>query len=120
MKLLCKRKLLDFKMDETQNPTEFFNDFEKLLNKLKNAGERVTEDKLNYLLLAIPESLSHIVDIVDTLPIEGNSVEYVKSKLLLEFQKRESTDKNVETTRQSQAFISAKDKNSKPRQRNQK
>jgi len=118
MKLLCKRKLLDFKMVATQNPTEFFNDFEKLLNELKNAGENVTEDdKLNYLLLAIPESLSHIVDIVDALPKEGNPVEYVKSKLL-EFQKRESTEKNAGMNRQSQVFISDKERSSRIRQSN--
>ena len=39
VKLLCKRKLLDLKMEESENPTDFYNKFEKLVNELKNAGE---------------------------------------------------------------------------------
>lgn len=47
VKLLCKRKLLDLKMEKSENPTDFYNFFEKLVNELKNAGENVTkEDKL--------------------------------------------------------------------------
>lgn len=92
MKLLCKRRLLDLKMNETDNPMIFFNEFEKLLNELRNAGENISEDdKLNYLLLTLPESLSHIVDIVDALPKSERSTEYVKSKLIIEFQKREGS-----------------------------
>ena len=69
VKLLCKRKLLDLKMEESENPTDFYNKFEKLIGELKIAGENVTkEDKLNYFLLTLPESSSHIVDIVDALP----------------------------------------------------
>ncbi|KAF2881362.1 hypothetical protein ILUMI_24805 [Ignelater luminosus] len=64
---------------ENENPTDFFNKFEKQLNELKNFGKTVTGiDKLNYLLLALPETLSHIVDIVDVLPQKDESVEYGK------------------------------------------
>ena len=39
-------------MEERGNPTDFYNNFEKLVNELKNAGENVTkDDKLNYSLL---------------------------------------------------------------------
>lgn len=107
MKLLCKIKLLDLKMKETESPIEFFNDFEKLINELRNAGENVTdEDKLNYLLLAIPENVSHIVDIVDALPKGENPIEYVKTKLLFEFKRKEGVEKNSEPHRQFQVFQS--------------
>lgn len=33
MRLLCKLKLLDLKMTESGDPTDFFNEFEKLVNK---------------------------------------------------------------------------------------
>lgn len=102
VKLMCKRKLLDLKMEENENPTDFFNNFEKLVNELKNAGEDVTkEDKLNYFLLTLPESMSHIVDVVDALPEKDKTVEYVKSKLALDFQKRHSGDN---FRKDSQAF----------------
>ena len=56
VKLLCRRKLLDLKMEVSENPTDFYNNFEKLVNELKNAGENETkEDKLNYFLLTLPE-----------------------------------------------------------------
>ncbi|KAF2889719.1 hypothetical protein ILUMI_16454, partial [Ignelater luminosus] len=102
MKLLCKRKLLDLKMQENKNPTDFFNKFEKQLNELKNSEETVSEiDKLYYLLLALPETLSHIVDIVDALPQKDRSVEYVKSKLILEFQKRNNNKDSVNNDTQT-------------------
>lgn len=105
MKLLCKRKLLDLKMKDTESPMDFFNDFEKLVNELKNAGENVTEeDKLNYLLLAIPESQSHIVDIVDALPTDENKIEYVKTKLTLKYQKKGGNERDTEANRTFQAF----------------
>lgn len=90
-KLLCKRRLLEFKMQENEDPIEFLNKFEALINELITCGEEVTkEDKLNYLLLALPRSYSQIVDIIDALPEHERTVEYVKSKLLLEQKKRGS------------------------------
>ena len=112
VKLLCKRKLLNLKMDENENPTDFYNNFEKLVNELNNAGEELTKkDKLNYFLLVLPASMSHIVDIVDPLSENENTVEYVKSKLALEFQKRQSTSENP----RSNVFVSQKKKEEKKR-----
>ena len=89
VKLLCKRKLLDLKMEERENPTDFYYNFEKLVHELKNAGENVTqEDKLNYFLLTLLESISHIVDIMNALTEKNKTVEFVKSKPELEFKKR--------------------------------
>ena len=89
VKLLCKRKLLDLKMEESENPTDFYYNFEKLVHELKNAGENVTqEDKLNYFLLTLLESISHIVDIMNALTEKNKTVEFVKSKPELEFKKR--------------------------------
>ena len=51
-------------MEESENPTDFYNNFEKLMN----------EDKLNYFLLTLPESMSHMVDIVDALAKNDRTV----------------------------------------------
>lgn len=100
-RLLCKRRLLDLKLKENENPIDFLNLFEKQINELKNAGEDLKEeDKLNYLLLCLPDSYSNIVDIIDALPEKDRTVEYVKSKLLLEQKKKES----VNTDSNSQSF----------------
>ena len=112
VKLLCKRKLLDLKMDESENPTDFYNNFEKLVNELKNAGENVTkEDKLNYFLLTLPESMSHMVDIVDALAEKDKTVEFVKSKLEFEFKKRHGESENS----RSNAFTFEKNKHQENR-----
>lgn len=60
----------------------FFCEFEKAVNELKTAGAKVTEkEKMNYMLRTLPESLSHIGDLVDVLKEEDQTVEYVKSKI---------------------------------------
>ena len=95
MKLLCKGRLLDLKMEESQNPIDFYNDFERLVNELKNAGENVTkEDKLNFFLLKLPESMSRMVDIEDALAEKDKTVEFVKSKLEFEFKKKHGESEN--------------------------
>ena len=112
VKLLCKRKLLGLKMDKSENPTDFYNNFEKLVNELKNAGENVTkEDKLNYFLLTLPESMSHMVDIVDALAEKDKTVEFVKSKLEFEFKKRHGESENS----RSNAFTFEKNKHQENR-----
>lgn len=56
---------------------------------MKNAGEDMTEsDKLNHLLLCLPESSTHITDIVDALSEKEKKVKYMKSKLLLNHKKK--------------------------------
>ena len=55
--------------------------------------------------------MSHIVDIVDALPENEKTVEYVKSKLALEFQKRQSTSENPRLN----AFVFKKKKEEKKR-----
>ena len=110
VKLLCKRRLLDLKMEESENPTDFYNDFKRLVNELKNAGENVTkEDKLIYFLLTLPESMSHMVDFVDSLTEKDKTVEFVKSKLEFEFKKKHGESENS----RSNAFTFQKRKEDK-------
>lgn len=106
IKLLKKRRLLDLKFREGDDPLVFFNQFEKCVNELKNAGEVITEEeKVNYLQLALPESLSRMVDLIDALPEKDRTVEFVKSKLIVEFQKRETA--NTDRRNETQAFNSS-------------
>ena len=110
VKLLCKTRLLDLKMEESENPTDFYIDFERLVNELKNAGENVTkEDKFNYFLLTLPESMSHMVNIVDALAEKDKTVEFVKSKLEFEFKKKHGESENS----RSNAFTVEKRKEDK-------
>ena len=110
VKLLCKRRLLDLKMEDSENPTDFYNDFERLVNELKNAGENLTKgDKLNYFLLTLSESMSHMVDIVDALAEKDKTVGFVKSKLEVKFKKKHGESENSK----SNAFTFKKRKGDK-------
>ncbi|XP_028982355.1 uncharacterized protein LOC114841509 [Diachasma alloeum] len=93
------------KMLQKLDQTYLIKRFEKCVNELKNAGEAVSEeDKGNYLQLALPESLSRMMDLIDALPLKHRTVEFVKSKLLVEFLKKENA--KMDTRNSTQAFSS--------------
>ena len=47
------------------------------------AGKLSENEKLNYMLKALPGSYSHIDDLIDVLPERERTVEYLKSKIKL-------------------------------------
>lgn len=68
--LLRKRRLLDIKMEENQNPSEFSNKFKKLINDLNNARESVSNE-VNYNIYYYHyQKYCRIVDIVVKYKIE--------------------------------------------------
>nr|XP_018904923.1 PREDICTED: uncharacterized protein LOC109035668 [Bemisia tabaci] len=84
LQIVCRSNLENLKLKDKTDPTKFFDEFEKCVNELKNAGAMVSEDeKLNYMLKALPPSLSHIGDLMDVLPKAERTVDYLKSKLKL-------------------------------------
>nr|XP_018911232.1 PREDICTED: uncharacterized protein LOC109039952 [Bemisia tabaci] len=90
MKLMIKRKLLETRFDP-EDPTIFLKNLEKHIIDLKNSGENVCdEDHLNYLLLTLPESMSHLHDIVDALPVAQRKADFVKKKIMISFEKKSS------------------------------
>lgn len=111
-KLLLKRKVLETKFKDDDNPNEYLPIFEKQINDLKNAGEVVSEeDRLNYLLLSLPSGLDYIVNIVDAMPKEVQTVEYVKSKIMLEFKKKEMNITEQSFASSSRSYDNVKDNN---------
>lgn len=90
MRVLAKKKLLNLKIGKGEVIQAFFRRFEKHINTLKDAGEVVTsEQKLSYLLLILPDEYSHIIDILDALPEEEQTVEYVKDMMIFNHCKNE-------------------------------
>ena len=62
----------------------FFDDFEKAVNELKQAGAVVSEtEKLNYMLKGLPENYSYLGGLIDVLPEHERTVDYLKSKIKL-------------------------------------
>lgn len=96
-----RNKLAKMKLKDFEESSDFFIEFEKSINDLKNAGVVMTEiEKLSYLLGTLPESMDHIADIVDALPEPSRTCEFVKNKIL----RKEESSKCDKTGKKSCAF----------------
>ena len=72
LKIVIRNKLDKLKLEDFENSKNFFNEFERLINDLKSTGANVNEqEKLDYMLKTLPESLTHIRDLVDILSPQG-------------------------------------------------
>ncbi|KAK7580101.1 hypothetical protein V9T40_000730 [Parthenolecanium corni] len=85
LQIISRRKLEGIRLKDGSDPLKFFNDFEKAVNDLKAAGGTVTEDeKANYMIRALPESLAHLGDLVDVIDkTKENVFEYLKYKIMV-------------------------------------
>lgn len=82
LQIVCRNKLDKLRLKDYSDVSKFFTDFEKTVNELKAAGAKITEkEKMNYMLRTLPETYSHIGDLVDVLKEEDQTVEYVMSKI---------------------------------------
>lgn len=85
MRVLAKKRLLNLKINDGEDAQDFFSRFEKHISALRDAGEQVSaEEKLSYLLLILPEKYSHIIDVLDAMPSEKRTVDYVKGKMMFD------------------------------------
>lgn len=84
LQIVCRHNLENVKLKNYSEASLFFDNFEKAVNELKQAGAVISEsEKLNYMLKALPESYSYIGDLIDVLPEEERTVDYLKSKIKL-------------------------------------
>lgn len=93
LQICVRNKLERMKLKDYTDIREFYSDFEKLIIELKNAGAAVTEkEKLNYMLRTLPSSLSHIGDLIDVLPENQKTVDYLINKIQM-YEEREKDEK---------------------------
>ena len=80
---ICIRNNLDrIKLKDYEDSSTFFSEFERQINELKGAGATVKEpEKLNYILKTLPDSLSHIGDLIDSIKEEEKNCSYFKNKI---------------------------------------
>ena len=90
---ICVRNRLDrLRLRDYTEVSEFYNEFEKLITELKNAGATIDKkEKLNYVLRTLPSSLCHIGDLVDVLPEQERTVDYVIEKIKM-YENREKEE----------------------------
>lgn len=97
MRVLAKKNLLNLKTVDGEDAQGFFSRFEKCISALKDAGETVsTEEKLSYLLLVLPDKYAHIIDVLDVMPKEIQTVDYVKGKIMFDHCKNLGAEEAVE------------------------
>ena len=94
LQIVIRNKLEKLKLKDFENSKHFFNEFERLINDLKSAGANVNEqEKLDYMLKTLPESLAHIGDLVDILKEDDRNCNYVKTKIQM-YETHFSNDNN--------------------------
>lgn len=90
LQILCRGKMEEIKLKNYETVEDFFIAFEKSLNEFKKAAGNIDEnEKMRYLIRALPESYSYIGDFLDIIPEAQRTVEYIKSKI---------KEKNLNTT----------------------
>lgn len=78
LQILARNKLDELRMKNFSSIEEFFVNFEQNANKLIEAGGTLKEDeKINYLLKALPSDYSYIGDFIDIVPEEQKTFDYV-------------------------------------------
>lgn len=102
LQIVRRNKLENIKLSNYTEVHKFFNDFKKAVNELKAAGAAVTEqEKLRYMLKALPSNYSHIGDLIDVMPEVERTVEYLKSKIQLKTIEEKNQTKEEETANNS-------------------
>lgn len=82
LQILCRGKLDAIKLNKFNSTEEFFIDFERLCNKYKSAGGTLNdEEKIRYIIKALPPDYSYIGDLIDVIPDERRTFEYIQSKI---------------------------------------
>ncbi|XP_035226543.1 uncharacterized protein LOC118198870 [Stegodyphus dumicola] len=105
VQIVCRNNLECVKLKNYPDVNIFFNDFEKYVNELKHAGATVTEqEKLNYMLRALPSNYSHIGDLIDVLPEKDRTVDYLKSKIKSKLLEEKNDYKDCAPAEKSNAF----------------
>lgn len=82
--IMIEKQLYDLKLKEGDDPVKFFETFERKILELKNAGSDITrKKKLSFLMHCLPSSCDHLIDLIDALPEEQRTCDYIREKLLL-------------------------------------
>lgn len=87
--LLLRRRLLTLKYSESDEMADHFVAFDKLFRELKSSGAKLEEiDIVCHLLLTMPKAYDNLVTALETMEQEKLTVDFVKSRLLDEANKR--------------------------------
>lgn len=93
-RLLVRKQLLNMKMHDGDVVSEHFLKFDKLIRDLKSTGATVEElDIVCHLILTLPRSYDTLVTALETMNPNDLSLDFVKSRILDEYGKRNNNEK---------------------------
>lgn len=82
LQIVIRNKLDRLKLKDFENSVTFSNEFERLINELKNGGASIDEtEKFSYMLKTLPDSLSYLGDLLDVLKKDERTCSFIKSKI---------------------------------------
>lgn len=106
-KLFLRRKLMSMKMNEGEKLDDFISRFEHVLCQLKSSGAEVKEeDAICTLLLALPKSYETIVTVLENMTAETLDLNYVKTKLKIDSEKKKENDGEQNELTRAASFMS--------------
>lgn len=84
LQICVRNKLNRLRLQDFEDSSTFFLEFEKLFNELKSAGATVTQrEKLDYMLKTLPDTLSYLGDLIDTVQQDERNCEFLKNKITM-------------------------------------
>ena len=84
LQIFIRNRIDRLKLKDFNGSSTFFTDLEKLINELKSAGAEVSErEKLDYMLKTLPDSLSYVGDLIDSIQEGDRTCEFLKNKITM-------------------------------------
>lgn len=104
LQILNRGQLENVKLNNYDKVEDFFADFEQYCNKFKSAGGTLNEEeKIRYIIKALPPTYSYIGDFIDIIPQDQRTFDYVKSKIL-----EKNTTRNDSSNRKNASTFNTK------------
>lgn len=92
-KLFLRRKLMSMKMNEGEKLEDFLSKFDHVVCQLKSSGAEIKEeDAICTLFLALPKSYETMVTVLENMAMETLDMNYVKTRLRIDSEKRKEND----------------------------
>lgn len=97
--LLLRRQLLTMKYSESDEMSEHLLKFDKKIRELKSSGAKMEDlDIVCHLLLTLPKGYNFLVTAIETMDQDKITVDFVKSRLLDEFNKKNAGTSSEKVT----------------------
>lgn len=96
--LMYRRQILTMKMQSNESMNDHFLNFDKVVRDLKSTGANVEEQEIICLLfLTLPKTFDNVITALETINPKDLSLDFAKSRLLDEYNKRSGEQSNGKT-----------------------